>query len=105
MGVYFQTASNYAKLLDEAMEIYDKAAGTQFSTNPWEFTETALSHRNKFPDPEYMEALNECWARSVGRGGKGTSVQSDKKLGWLVDSKPRVVLFWLQNLQRQCPAY
>merc|ERR1712224_1153653 len=80
-NIYFQAASDYAKLLDEASEIYDKAAETQFSINPWETTETPLSHRNRFPEPEYMAALQSCWARWHRHGGgKGTSVETDKAI-------------------------
>lgn len=72
-NIYWETAENYAKLLEEGISIHRKALDTVFSENPWQAEETLTSHRSQFPPPEYMEKVEQCWHNVVSSGGAGTS--------------------------------
>jgi len=72
-NLYFSTASEYAKILDEGIHIYDKASVNHFSTNPWNTTEVQDSHRARFPTPAYMPKLEECWQTNSIVKNEGTS--------------------------------
>merc|ERR1719350_1918798 len=79
-NIYMETAENYAKLLEEGVEIYHNASETGFRENPWESQATQISHRDRFPLPDYTPDVEMCWDK-VGTtgGGKGTSPLSKKK--------------------------
>jgi len=72
-NIYFSTASDYAKILDEGTKIYDKASVNSFSTNPWSTPEVQDSHRAHFPTPAYMPKLEQCWQTYVNAANEGTS--------------------------------
>lgn len=77
-NIYWETAENYAKLLEEGISIYREASDIAFSENPWQAEDTLTSHRSQFPPPEYMEKVEQCWNKMVGGGGVGTSPVSKK---------------------------
>lgn len=72
-NIYFSTASDYAKRLDEGIKIYDKASANNFSTNPWNTAEVQNLHHAQFPTPAYMPELKQCWQGMQNSGNMGTS--------------------------------
>jgi len=74
-NIYFETASNYAKSLDEGIKIYETASKTGFLINPWQTEEVQTSHAILFPQPQYMHKLHDCWQTMQNAGNKGTTVE------------------------------
>eukprot|EP00746_Dinoflagellata_sp_MGD_P161360 gnl/MRDRNA2_/MRDRNA2_88471_c0_seq1.p1 gnl/MRDRNA2_/MRDRNA2_88471_c0~~gnl/MRDRNA2_/MRDRNA2_88471_c0_seq1.p1 ORF type:complete len:293 (+),score=47.21 gnl/MRDRNA2_/MRDRNA2_88471_c0_seq1:115-993(+) len=60
-NIYFLTGKEVAEMLEEGMQMYDKAAATQFAINPWQNEEMQNQHRAHFPTPQYMDKVGECW--------------------------------------------
>merc|ERR1719162_963133 len=71
-NIYFSTASDYAKVLDEGIKIYNKASELKFSTNPWNTSEVSRNHDAQFPEPVYMPELKRCWKSMENNGNMGS---------------------------------
>jgi len=68
--IYFSSASDYAKQLDEGIKVYEKASANRFSINPWNTTEVQESHHAEFPTPSFMPDLRQCWEKAGGHFDK-----------------------------------